>query len=59
MLWSYSVLSRNFTERSVTFEALRSARKGYATEVRPVTLLALQNSLRYSHARLNCGAWTD
>lgn len=59
VLWSYSVLSRNLTGRPVTFEALRSFRKGYSTKVRPAAPLALQNSLRYPHALSNCGAWTD
>ena len=49
------MLSRNFTGRSATFEALRSVGKGYATKVRPVAPLALQNSLRYPHALSNYG----
>lgn len=56
VLWSFSVLLRDITRRPVTFEALRSVGKGYATKVRPVAPLALQNSLWYPQALLNlCG----
>lgn len=59
VLWSFSALSRDITRRPVTFEALRSVGKGYATKVRPVAPLALQNNPWYPRGLLYCGVWTD
>ncbi|MCJ1346074.1 2-oxoglutarate dehydrogenase complex E2 component, partial [Peltigera leucophlebia] len=49
VLWSFPALSRDITRRPVALEALRSVGKGYATKVRPVAPLALQNCLWRRH----------